>query len=90
MIPKNTFQDTEAILEVLSRISFLGGFTGEQLDLMLGYFERVHFQAGECILPRVMFCDFGRLENCLPRAEPQANKHPTMKSPAEARRRRVF
>jgi hypothetical protein len=36
------------------------------------------------ILARVMFCDFGRLENSLPDTEPQTNKHPTIESPAEA------
>ena len=42
------------------------------------------------ILPRVMFCDLGRLENSLPYTESQTNKHPTIEFPAEARRRRVF
>ena len=42
------------------------------------------------ILKRVMCCDFGRLENSLPDTEPQTNKYPTIESPAEAQRRRVF
>jgi hypothetical protein len=33
---------------------------------------------------RIIFCDFGRLENRLPYTGPQTNKHPTMESPAEA------
>jgi hypothetical protein len=32
-------------------------------------------------LPRVLFCDFGGLENSLPDTEPQTNKHPRWSLP---------
>jgi hypothetical protein len=40
----------------------------------------------QCILARIIFCDFERLENSVRDTEPQTNKHPTMESPAEAQR----
>jgi|GEM_PF-1515321 len=40
------------VRETLSRISFLGGISGDAFETMMGYFETASFKAGECIIPK--------------------------------------
>lgn len=39
----------DEVREILSRISFLGGISEDQLDKLIGYFECTTFKAGACI-----------------------------------------
>ena len=41
--------DLNKVREVLSRVAFLGGITGDAFEQMMEYFECTTFKAGECI-----------------------------------------
>ena len=42
--------DLDEVRETLSRVSFLGGISGDAFEYMMGYFENAAFKAGECII----------------------------------------
>ena len=42
--------DLSEVRETLSRVSFLGGISGDAFENMMGYFEGVAFKAGACII----------------------------------------
>ena len=45
----HSLKDIVGVRDILFKISFLGGISGTELDLMLGYFEEITFKTGDVI-----------------------------------------
>lgn len=45
----NPLFDLDEVRQILSRISFLGGISGDSFERVMGYFESTTVQAGQCI-----------------------------------------